>query len=44
MNPTYLVRLKEAKDALKTADDFVRKVSQLIREKAPQQDFKFKEN
>jgi uncharacterized protein (UPF0332 family) len=34
--------IKEAKDALKTAEEFVDKISKLIREKLPQKEFNFK--
>jgi hypothetical protein len=34
--------MKEARDALKTAEEFVDKTSKLIRKKLPQKEFNFK--
>jgi len=33
--------IKEAKDAIKTAEEFVAKISALIRKTSPQKDFEF---
>ncbi|MBU0633717.1 MAG: HEPN domain-containing protein [Candidatus Omnitrophica bacterium] len=40
--PDIPCSMKEAKDALKTAGEFVDKISKLIREKFPQKEFNFK--
>jgi uncharacterized protein (UPF0332 family) len=40
--PDIPCSIKEAKDALKTAEEFVDKISKLIREKLPQKEFNFK--
>lgn len=40
--PDIPCSMKEARDALKTAGEFVDKISKLIREKLPQKEFKFK--
>lgn len=40
--PDIPCSMKEAKDALKTAEEFVDKISKLIREKLPQKEFNFK--
>ncbi len=40
--PDIPCSMKEAKDALKTAKEFVDKLSKLIREKSPQGEFNFK--
>lgn len=40
--PDIPCSIKEAKDALKTAEEFVEKISKLIREKLPQKEFNFK--
>lgn len=39
--PDIPCSIKEAKDALKTAEEFVDKISKLIREKLPQKEFRF---
>lgn len=39
--PDIPCSLKEAKDAIKTAEEFVNKISKLIKEKNPQMEFKF---
>ena len=39
--PDIPCSMKEAKDAIKTAEEFSTKISQLIREKSPQKEFKF---
>ena len=39
--PDIPCSVKEAKDAIKTAEKFVDKISQLIKEKNPQEEFKF---
>ena len=40
--PDIPCSMKEAKDALKTAEEFVDKISKLIKEKLPQKEFNFK--
>lgn len=40
--PDIPCSMKEAKDALKTAEEFVDKIPKLIREKFPQKEFNFK--
>ena len=40
--PDIPCSMKEAKDALKTAEEFVDKISELIKEKLPQKEFNFK--
>lgn len=40
--PDIPCSIKEAKDALKTAEEFVEKTSKLIKEKLPQREFNFK--
>lgn len=40
--PDIPCSIKEAKDAIKTAEEFVTKISNLIREKNPQKEFPFK--
>ncbi len=40
--PDIPCSMKEAREALKTAEEFVDKISKLIREKLPQKEFKFK--
>lgn len=42
--PDIPCSMKEAKDAIKTAEEFVDKISKLIREKAPQKEFDFKKD
>ncbi len=39
--PDIPCSLKEAKDAIKIAEEFVDKISKLIKEKSPQREFKF---
>lgn len=42
--PDIPCSIKEAKDAIKTAEEFVDKISKLIKKKDPQKEFNFKEN
>ncbi|MEA3421812.1 MAG: hypothetical protein U9Q97_09095 [Acidobacteriota bacterium] len=42
--PEIPCSMKEAKDAIKTAKEFVDKISILIREKSPQGEFDFKKD
>jgi len=40
--PDIPCSMKEAKDALKTAEEFVEKILKLIKENLPQKEFNFK--